>query len=157
MKRRHAMKWVAAMALGLVGFAVAGQKEQPAIVDEAAVDASSTRADARPALAVDGDLQARWVAAERTASGRFTVELAEPARIGAVVVREGLDRRIEWFAVQVDAGEGWRTVEWSGWIGRRRRVALDPVRAERVRLLICEASGPPAIEEIAVYRTDRKE
>ncbi len=108
--------------------------------------------------AVNGDRNTYWAAADGATSGTLEVDLGAPQLFNVISLREPfwLGERAQKYRVEVEspaaAGE-WRTLALGSVIGARNVLVFPETTARRVRLVIEQARGTPAISEFAIYRT----
>jgi len=70
------------------------------------------------------------------------IELAEPIQYG---------QRIAAYRVEVWTGKIWRKVARGTTIGYKRLHRLNPVRTDRVRIVIEESRANPALQDFSLY------
>jgi alpha-L-fucosidase len=124
---------------------------------KAKTDATHVRGDDKrygPANLVDGRADTYWATGDGVTDAAVTFELARPARIQVIRLREAIQfgQRID--AVEIERWEqsSWQPLAKATSIGPRRLIRLDaPVIAQRVRLRVTQASASPALSEFALF------
>ena len=116
--------------------------------------AGSQAAEHRAALAVDGDADTYWTTEEGVAEATLTIDLGQPVTFDRIMIQEQirLGQRVRAFAVEVWDGGDWRQVATGTTIGYKRLLQIEPATATRVRLLIKDCRGAPAINEFGLFK-----
>lgn len=122
-------------------------------LDAADVAALHDLARLRGALLTD-------LAADGTATTRpdgVEVRLPAPVTFDVVGLAEDVEhgQHVGAFRVQAGDGEGWRTVASGTTIGHRRLLRVPPTTADRVRVLLDHAYGPPRLLELGLHADPR--
>lgn len=115
-------------------------------------------ADFRAARAVDGDSTTYWAATEGTTAGTLVVDLGSTRTFNLVSLREPfwLGERTQKYRVEAEPKDQpgtWRVLAEGSVIGSRNLLRFPETTARRVRLVIEQARGVPAISELAVYHS----
>ncbi len=102
--------------------------------------------------AVDDDPETRWATSDQIKQAWLEVELAQPAAISRLVIKE-LDPRLSKFQLQyrLTAGEEWKTAYEGAKAGVNFSASFPPVQARQVRLSILDSTRPPTIWEFQVF------
>jgi alpha-L-fucosidase len=102
--------------------------------------------------AVDDDPGTRWATSDSVAQAWLEVELAQPAPLARLVIRE-LDPRLGKYELQyrTAATDPWRVAYAGTRAGTDFSATFAPVTARYVRLNILESSRPPTIWEFQVF------
>ncbi|MBI4927201.1 MAG: alpha-L-fucosidase [Anaerolineae bacterium] len=105
------------------------------------------------AAVCDGDARTWFDLPQR--QGEITLSFASPVELDVVSLREHLPsgQRIDAFALDAWLEGGWVEQAAATSVGSRRLLRLPAIRTTRLRLRILQAAAPPAIQEIAVYRS----
>lgn len=121
--------------------------------------ASSTQVRGRdakfgPERAVDGLGETYWATDDGVTSAEMVVELATPAAIDVIRVREAiaLGQRVETFAVDAMVDGQWKQITEGTTIGPRRIIQTTGVTTSKVRLRITKSMACPAISEFAAFK-----
>jgi alpha-L-fucosidase len=124
----------------------------------AAATASGTRnGDDRsygPDNVTDGTPDTFWAVDDGQGEAWIEVVLGAPATFDVVSLSEPVEygQRVASHRIEVPDGNGWRTIAQGTTIGHRRLHRIDPTTADRVRLVIDDARGAPAIRAFGLYR-----
>lgn len=115
-------------------------------------------ADCLPARAVDGDSTTFWAATQGTTNGTLMVDLGQARTFNLVSLREPfwLGERAQKYRIEAEAADrpgNWRILAEGSVIGSRNLLRFPETTARRVRLVIEQARGVPAISEFAVYHS----
>ncbi len=102
--------------------------------------------------AVDDDPETRWATSDQIKQAWLEVELAQPAAISRLVIKE-LDPRLSKFQLQyrLTAGEEWKTAYEGAKAGVNFSASFPRVQARQVRLNILDSTRAPTIWEFQVF------
>ena len=105
-----------------------------------------------PDKAVDDDPETRWATSDQIKQAWLEVELAQPASISRLVIKE-LDPRLSRFQLQYRLAkeEEWKTAYEGTQAGTRFTTRFEPVMARSVRLNILDSTRPPTLWEFQVF------
>jgi len=123
-------------------------------IKSAAVTASSRRdAAGHEKHLVDGDLTTCWTPAEGQGIGSVEFDLGQARTFNVARIQEdiALGERVEAYRVEVFAGDKWRPITAGRVIGHKQLRRFPAVTAQHVRLVIAQASAPPAIAEFGLH------
>ena len=123
-------------------------------IKSAAVTASSRRdAAGHEKHLIDGDLTTCWTPAEGKGTGSVEFDLGQARTFNVARIQEdiALGERVEAYRVEVFAGDKWRPITAGRVIGHKQLRRFPAVTAQRVRLVIAQASAPPAIAEFGLH------
>ena len=123
-------------------------------IKSAAVTASSRRdAAGHEKHLIDGDLTTCWIPAEGKGTGSVEFDLGQARTFNVARIQEdiALGERVEAYRVEVFAGDKWRPITAGRVIGHKQLRRFPAVTAQRVRLVIAQASAPPAIAEFGLH------
>ncbi|MBN1420904.1 MAG: discoidin domain-containing protein, partial [Planctomycetes bacterium] len=104
-----------------------------------------------PALAVDGDPETRWNAADGTKGGQWLeVDFGEEKTFERIIIQEAFDRTTA-YRIEAWDGSAWSDCARGERIGSRKTETFPPVKASRVRLTIESiASDSVSIREFEI-------
>jgi alpha-L-fucosidase len=102
--------------------------------------------------AVDDDPETRWATSDQVKQAWLEVELARPATISRLVIKE-LDPRLSKFQLQyrLNSQDEWKVAYDGTRAGTGFSAAFAPVEARFVRLNILDSTRPPTIWEFQVF------
>jgi alpha-L-fucosidase len=105
-----------------------------------------------PDKAVDDDPETRWATSDHIKQAWLEVELAQPATLSRLVIKE-LDPRLSKFQLQyrLDSQDDWKVACEGAKAGASFSTTFAPVQARHVRLNILDSSRPPTIWEFQVF------
>ncbi|MEY3898138.1 MAG: hypothetical protein RLZZ214_3659 [Verrucomicrobiota bacterium] len=103
--------------------------------------------------AVDGDMSTSWLAANNNATGAWlAVDLGVPTTFNRVVIREASLQRITGYKIQYDSGNStWVDLVTGTTPGPYAPEVFQVITAQKLRVLVTAATGPPRIDELEVY------
>ena len=103
--------------------------------------------------ALDGNPDTFWSAAAGSHHSVLEVDFAKPISIDRVTSMEWLNdgQHVEKYAVEVWAGDAWKSVATGQAIGHEKMDRFAPVIASRIRLNIFSSSQEAHIREFQVY------
>ena len=120
----------------------------------AAIKASSHReASTSETQLADGNLDTCWSPAEGQTIGSVEFDLGQPQTFNVARIQENiaLGERVQAYHVEVFDGGKWRTLTTGRVIGHKQLRRFPAVTAQRVRLVIDQASASPAISEFGLH------
>lgn len=102
----------------------------------------------------DGDAATYWCTDDGVTTGEAEIDLGAKTTFDVVKLRERIElgQRVEKFAVDAWAGDGWKEVASGTTIGPRRVLRIPPVETNKVRLRVLGALACPAISELSLYK-----
>jgi alpha-L-fucosidase len=120
------------------------------------VSASSYRGSSKqyaPSNVNDNNPNTYWSTDDETLTGTIEIDLSESKKIKYIVLQEDirLGQRVKSFSVEVNQGENWRKIAEETTIGYKRILKLDPIEADKVRIIVTDSKACPVISNIAVY------
>jgi alpha-L-fucosidase len=98
----------------------------------------------------DGNMGSMWASAEKERSGTVTVELGQNTEVSAVNLSDAPYGRIKKFDIEVEVGKSWKRVASGTTIGGNCRVNFDPIKTQRLRIQIRQASDTPTLANLEV-------
>ena len=103
--------------------------------------------------ALDGNVDTFWSATPGSHHSVLEVDFAKPMSMDRVTSMEWLNdgQHVEKYAVEVWAGNGWKSVASGQAIGHKKMDRFAPVTASRIRLNILSSSQEAHIREFQVY------
>ncbi len=109
-----------------------------------------------PSLALDGDLDTWWEAAQGQTTATLTLKLPRPVTFDVVSLQEAVDhrgQRIESFSVDVWDGSKWKTMDEQTAVGHKRLLRWNsPVTTDQVRIRITGSRLEPALAEVGLFK-----
>ena len=140
---------------------VARLKEFRAFIDQlygtdyaknAATKASSRRdASVHERRLIDGNLDTCWTPDKSTGYVEFDLSQARTFNVARIQENIALGERVQAYHVEVREGGKWRAITAGRVIGHKQLRRFPAVTARRVRLVIDQASAPPAISEFGLH------
>ena len=120
------------------------------------VEADAVRRGARfaPANVTDGDPESYWAAGEGATSATLEIDLGGPTYFDRVLLQEPirLGQRIAAFRVEAHVDGSWQPVADATTIGYKRILRTPGFTADRLRIVIEQATNEPALSTIGLYR-----
>lgn len=113
-----------------------------------------------PGNIVDGDPETYWAAEDPVASATLEVDLGAPTRFDRILLQEPVrfGQRIAGFAVEARVSGRWREIARTTTIGYKRLLRIDPVTADRVRIVIEESvESPVALSAFGLFKASADE
>jgi alpha-L-fucosidase len=122
----------------------------------ATADVGGQAADA--SRAIDGDLDSHWAAPAGATRAALTLQLGAPARFNRVMLQEAIARgqRVALFEIQAFTAGKWRRIATGSTVGHKRIVPVPDTTNDRVRVVIHESRGEPAVAELGLYAVDAR-
>lgn len=105
-------------------------------------------------LAVDGLEETFWATDPDVRSAELVLDLTGCARFNTIEIREPIQygERIRSYRIEIAGEDGmWKTVATGSIVGRKRLHQIETVGASRVRLVVDDAEGGIAVEELGLY------
>ena len=150
---------------------VASLKEFKAILDEtfkinlikgATVKASNTRGNSKTFDAnfiVDNSTETFWAADDNQDSAFFEIQLPHVTNFDRMLLQEPIayGQRIAKFYVQAYVNNQWKTIASETTIGLKRLLRFDAVNTNKIRVVLKEYFGAPAISNMGIYKSSTKE
>jgi alpha-L-fucosidase len=101
----------------------------------------------------DGDLNTYWMPAAGQTNAQVEFDLGQPRTFNIVRIQENiaLGERVQAYHVEVLTDDKWHTVTTGHVIGQKQLRRFPSVTARKVRLVIDQASAPPAISEFGLH------
>jgi len=102
--------------------------------------------------AFDGDTDTRWATDGGTKQAWLEIDLGKPTTFSRVMIDEWESggKRIQSFELQYQSGNEWKTFHQGTTVGPRWEKTFEPIKAQRVRLNILDATEGPTINEIQI-------
>ncbi|MEI6779483.1 MAG: alpha-L-fucosidase [Verrucomicrobiota bacterium] len=106
--------------------------------------------DYSPEKALDGETETRWATDGGTKQAWLEVDLGKPTTFSRVVIDEWESggKRIQSFELQYQSGNEWKTFYQGTTVGPLWEKTFEPIKAQRVRLNILDATEGPTINEV---------
>jgi alpha-L-fucosidase len=107
---------------------------------------------------LDGKLDTFWNPAPGQLTGWIEFDLGKPQTFNVARIQEDISQgeRVQAYHVEVKNGDQWQTVTSGQVIGHKQLRRFPTVTAQKVRLVIDKASGPPAIAEFGLHSNGLK-
>jgi len=108
------------------------------------------QADYSAEMAFDGDSDTRWATDSGTRQAWLEADLGKQTTVSKVMIDEwaGGGKRVQSFELQYLSGNEWKVFHRGTTIGERWEKTFEPIKAQRFRLNILDASEGPTINEI---------
>ena len=106
-----------------------------------------------PEMVVDGNKGTYWATNDGEKAGHLEIDLGEPKLISYVLIQEyiSLGQRVKNFSVEIERNGNWQEVAKGTTIGYKRILRIDPMEAQKLRLVISDAKACPTISNIEIY------
>jgi len=121
-----------------------------------AAKVSSVRGDAAiygAGMVVDGNKETYWATNDQEKSGNLEIDLGEKKLVSYLLVQEyiKLGQRVKSFVVEIEKDGNWQEVAQGTTIGYKRILRINPVEAQKIRLIIKDSKACPLISNVAVF------
>ena len=150
---------------------VASLKEFKVILDEtfainlikgATVKASNTREHSKTFGAnfiVDNSTETFWAADDKQDSAFFEIQLPKVTSFDRMLLQEPIayGQRIAKFYVQAYVNNLWKTIASETTIGLKRLLRFESINTNKIRVVLKEYFGAPAISNMGIYKSSSKE
>lgn len=118
--------------------------------------ASTVRGDSpayEASMVTDGKRETYWATNDQEISGSLEIDLGENKLISYVLIQEyiKLGQRVKSFSVELEKDGNWVEAAHGTTIGYKRIVRIDPVEAQKVRVVINDSKACPLISNVEVY------
>lgn len=106
-----------------------------------------------PGNATDGDFETYWTTDDQTTEGSLEISFGETREVKYIVLQEyiQLGQRVKQFSVEAWRDGSWQAIASATTIGYKRILKVEPVKTERLRIVIAESKACPVISNIEVY------
>ncbi len=106
-----------------------------------------------PQNAIDGKKTTFWATDDSVRTATLEIDLRQKVRFNVIELAEPIQygQRIAAYRVEVWTGKIWRKVARGTTIGYKRLHRLNPVRTDRVRIVIEESRANPALQDFSLY------
>jgi len=104
-------------------------------------------------MVTDGNKETYWATNDQENTGTLEIDLGEKKLISYVLVQEyiKLGQRVKSFSFEVEKDGNWQEVAKGTTIGYKRILRLDPVEAQKIRIVIADSKACPVISNVEVY------
>jgi alpha-L-fucosidase len=101
----------------------------------------------------DNKKETYWATNDEENSGTLEIDLGEHQLINYVLIQEyiKLGQRIKSFSVEVEKDGNWLEVAKGTTIGYKRILRMNPVEAQKIRIVIADSKACPVISNVEVY------
>lgn len=126
------------------------------LAKDAGANANSFRGNSNKysaSMVTDGNKDTYWATDDDVKSGTIEIDLGESKTIKYVVLQEyiRLGQRIRKFTLEVLQNDSWRKIGEGTTIGYKRIIRIDPVEANKLRLIINDSKAGPVISNLEIY------
>jgi len=103
---------------------------------------------------LDADPATYWATDDDRRTGTLEIQLPGPTTFDRILLQEPIrfGQRIAAFRVEIPDGDRWKEIARGTTVGYKRALRIPAVTTDRVRMVIEEALGPPALSEVGLYR-----
>ena len=104
-------------------------------------------------MAVDDNKETYWATNDQEKTGNLEIDLGENKLISYLMIQEfiQLGQRIKHFSIEIEKDGNWQEVANGTTIGYKRILRIQPVEAQKVRLVIIDSKACPVISNIEIY------
>lgn len=104
-------------------------------------------------MVTDGKKETYWATNDQEISGSLEIDLGENKLISYVLIQEyiKLGQRVKSFSVELEKDGNWVEAAHGTTIGYKRIVRIDPVEAQKVRVIINDSKACVVISNVEVY------
>jgi alpha-L-fucosidase len=132
------------------------------LVKGATVKASNIRGNSPTfgaKLIIDNSSETFWAADDKLDSAYFEIQLPKMTNFDRLLLQEPIayGQRIAKFYVQAFVNNQWKTIASETTIGLKRLLRFDAVNSNRIRVVLKEYYGAPAISNIGIYKSTPRE
>jgi alpha-L-fucosidase len=118
--------------------------------------ASAIRGDSpvyEASMVTDGNKETYWATNDQETAGNLEIDLGESKTISYVLVQEyiKLGQRVKSFSVEIEKDGVWQEVATGTTIGYKRILRINPVDAQKVRVVIKDSKACPVISNVEIY------
>lgn len=106
-----------------------------------------------PDKAIDGKSDTRWATDSGTRAAWLEVDLGKPTTFSRAVIKQAYPelKRVRQYAIEYWQDGAWKTCHRGGVLGATLSARFEPVRAQRARLNITEATDGPTFWEFQLF------
>jgi alpha-L-fucosidase len=107
----------------------------------------------------DGDLSTFWAADEKDETAEIQLVFDQPLEFDRILLQEPVlyGQRISAFRVESKAGNEWKVIAKGTTIGMKRLLKTEPVVTNQIKIVIEDALLTPALSEIGLFKSSKKE
>ena len=132
------------------------------LANGARVSASSVRMGHKKFAAeniVDVDKNSYWATDENIRNATLTILLSGEKEFDRIMLQEPVrfGQRISSFAIEVNQNGVWKEIVQATTIGFKRLLRVNPVKTDKVRIVIKNANNTPALSNFGLYKASSKE
>ncbi len=101
----------------------------------------------------DGNKETYWATNDQEKSGSVEIDLGKNRLISYVLLQEyiKLGQRVKKFSVEVEKNGKWQEVASGTTIGYKRILRINPVEAQKTRIVIKDSKACPVISNVEIY------
>lgn len=102
---------------------------------------------------IDGLFDSYWATDDEMTSAQIELDLQKEETINYIVLQEyiALGQRIKAFSVEALEDGQWREISKGTTIGYKRILKINPLRTQKIRILIKDSKACPVISHLAIY------
>ncbi len=102
---------------------------------------------------IDGLSDSYWATDDDVTSAQIELDLQKEETINYIVLQEyiALGQRIKAFSVEAMEDGQWREISKGTTIGYKRILKINPLRTQKIRILIEDSKACPVISHLAIY------
>ncbi len=111
-----------------------------------------------PQHLTDGDNQTYWAAADDKRQATLTISLNKPRVFNRIMLQEPIrfGQRVSAFHIDAEVDGQWITITRGTTIGYKRLLRFDTIKSGKVRIVIDDALGPPALSNAGLFYATRE-
>ena len=104
-------------------------------------------------MVTDGNKETYWATNDQEKTGNLEIDLGEKKLISYVLIQEyiKLGQRVKAFSLEVEKDGKWMEVAKGTTVGHKRILRINPVEAQKLRLVISDSKACPTISNLEVY------
>jgi len=112
-----------------------------------------------PANIIDKDESSYWAGDDSVREASLEIDLGTPVVFDRILIQEPIQfgQRISEFGIEGKIGGEWKELAKGTTIGYKRILRISPVQADKIRLIIKNATNTPAISNFGLYKSSDKE
>ena len=105
------------------------------------------------AMVTDGNKETYWATNDQEQTGTLEIDLGENKLVSYVLIQEyiKLGQRIKSFSVEIEKDGNWLEIAKGTTIGYKRILRINPVEAQKIRLVISDSKACPVISNLEIY------
>lgn len=106
----------------------------------------------------DADNQTYWAADDDKRQATLTISLNKPRKFNRMMLQEPIrfGQRVSAFHIDAEVDGNWVTIARGTTIGYKRLLRFDTIKSGKVRIVIDDALGPPALSNAGLFYATRE-